>query len=278
MRRMRPGATTSLLNMTPAAPPHRAPRHTVAHLRKRPVPPRRATTALNAHAALTPQDLAVLDGAAGDLLHLCVVLDVNVPLAVASVNGHALHGVQRQLLHARQHATRNPRTPSPASCMPPASCLHTLQGARRQSCRVAVAARTGMSMPNRCVNLVAMQLLTTLSISWRLAVSMGKDMRSTMCTASSSACEASSMGPPCRVRTRPPKASPVPGTGTLKRCMRLTLAKALTMTVGCRLRSRKGSETCRSSPAAQGRAARGGQGQVGSGPPARPAHSRGCQR
>lgn len=45
-----------------------------------------------------------------------------------------------------------------------------------------------MSVPNRCVNLVATQLLTTESIWPRLAVSMGKDTDSTILMASARAC------------------------------------------------------------------------------------------
>ena len=78
-------------------------------------------------------------------------------------------------------------------------------------------ARTAMRLPNRAVYLVPMQLLTILSICSRSWVSMGNASSSTMLTASSSAC-----------------------------------MKPRTMTVGCKLRSRKGSAMCSISPAAGG--------------------------
>ena len=47
------------------------------------------------------------------------------------------------------------------------------------------SAPTAISEPKRCVNLVAMQLLTTFSISARLLMSMGKDIPSMILIASS---------------------------------------------------------------------------------------------
>ena len=47
---------------------------------------------------LTLEDSAVLDGAAGDLLHLGVVFDVNLLLPCTEIYCHSLNGIESKLL------------------------------------------------------------------------------------------------------------------------------------------------------------------------------------